>query len=63
MFKNQKIANKPVSDFVIGIYIFGFVSVRGASFDIRISDFVSVASCGSTSLTTLSLSKGRDKFS
>jgi len=44
MIKNQKIQNTPVSDFVIWIQIFGFVSVRGASFDIRISDFVSLAS-------------------
>ena len=36
MAKNQEISNKPVSDFVIGIYIFGFVS----DFDIRISDLV-----------------------
>ncbi len=41
MIEKHKISNKIVSDFVIGIYDFGFVSVRGASFDIRISDFVS----------------------
>jgi hypothetical protein len=40
MSKNQKVPNKPVSDFVVGIQVFGFVS----DFDIRVSDFVSVAS-------------------
>jgi len=42
--KNQKVPNKPVSDFVIGILIFGFVSVRGAAFELRISDFIFLAS-------------------
>ncbi len=40
MAKNQKVPNEPVSDFVIGIYIFGFVS----DFDIRVLDLVSLAS-------------------
>jgi hypothetical protein len=40
MVKNQKALNKPVSDFVIGISVFEFVS----DFDIRIADFVSMAS-------------------
>jgi hypothetical protein len=38
MIKKHKIPNKLVSDLVIGIYVFEFVS----DFDIRISDFVSL---------------------
>jgi len=40
MVKNQKVPNKPVSDFVIGISVYGLVP----DFDIRISDFISMAS-------------------
>jgi len=40
MIKNQKVPNKAVADFVFGIQVFKFVS----DFDIRISDFVSLAS-------------------
>jgi hypothetical protein len=40
MIKVKKIPNEPVLDFVIGISIFAFVS----DFDIRISDFTSLAS-------------------
>jgi hypothetical protein len=40
MVKKEKVPNKPVSDFVIGIQVFGFVS----DFDIRISDFLLLAS-------------------
>ena len=39
MVKNQKVPNNPVSDSVIGIYILGFVSVRGASFELWIFGF------------------------
>ena len=35
MIENRKAPNKTVSDFVLGIYLFRFVS----DFDIRISDF------------------------
>ncbi len=38
MIKAQKILNRPVSDFEFSG--FEFVSVRGAAFEIRISDFV-----------------------
>jgi len=40
MVKNQQVPNKRVLDFVVGISVFGFVS----DFDIRISDFISMAS-------------------
>jgi len=36
MIKKHKIPNQAVSEFAIGFDVFGFVSVRGASFDIRI---------------------------
>jgi hypothetical protein len=39
MIKNQKVPNKPVSNFDVGISAFRFDWVRGASFDIRISEF------------------------
>jgi len=39
MIKKHKILNQVVSDFVIGFYVFGFVS----DFDIRISDFILAA--------------------
>ena len=59
MIKNQKAPNKTVSDFVFGIYVFRFVSVRGASFDIRISDFVSLVSWREKQIGKRVKSKGR----